>query len=55
MPQMAPMMWNAIFLSTSLILMVTLSKSYFVLGSKETSNMEGEKTEKLISNKEWMW
>jgi hypothetical protein len=50
-PQIAPLIWNIIFLTTSMILMVTLSKSYFILGVKETQVNEQESLHKSIFNK----
>lgn len=55
-PQIAPLIWNIIFLTTSLILLVVLTKTFFILGKKEISDStirEGRGFN--IINKTWIW
>lgn len=55
-PQIAPLIWNLIFLTTSLVLIVTLVKVYFILNDKEMKEREHTSQGGVEqSNKTWIW
>lgn len=54
-PQIAPLIWNIIFLTTSIILIITLSKVYFTLRPKESKEAVSIKKDRTTLNKTWIW
>nr|QIT06546.1 ATP synthase F0 subunit 8 [Ptenothrix huangshanensis] len=52
MPQMSPAMWEILYILETIIMIVTISKIYFILENKMNFSSVSKK---LFNNKNWLW
>nr|UAT98542.1 ATP synthase F0 subunit 8 [Neoalcathous huangshanana] len=52
MPQMSPMMWNLLLMTTSLTIILTMTNMYYMTEMKLKEGKTSKKNKKLLN---WKW